>query len=98
MIEIDRQLFLEVAEESYMDVREDYSGRGMYGKSCPGVIGSLSQFALFLLAFDEAVRVQDEENDPIYTTQAAAEIADTVSTDSMGFDTIFYFPTLVLTD
>jgi hypothetical protein len=94
MIEIDRQIFCDVAEENYMDVREDYSGRGMYGKGCVGVIGSLSQFALFLLALDEAIREQLGEVHN--ATDAACQLADNLCTDNMGYEIIFYWPSLSL--
>lgn len=94
-MEIDRVMFAEVAEESYVDLRTDYSGRGMYGKDCPAVVGSVSQFALFILAIDEAIRIQHPHSE--FSSDEAVFLADNVSTDSMGYSTVFYWPSLELT-
>lgn len=70
------------------DIRLNYSGRSMYGRTCFGIIGSMSVFAEFLLAVERS-DCGDEYANPL---------ADRVTTDSMGYDTIFYFPGVVVVD
>jgi hypothetical protein len=61
--------------------RLSYSGRYMYGSDCVGVICSgAGAFARFILAVNDA----DEE--------LAQAMTERLSTDNMGFDTIYYFP------
>lgn len=61
-----------------------YSGRGMYGAECPGVIleGSLIGAAVDLLLLTED---RDEQ-------EAIGKVIRGAKTDSMGVDTILYFP------
>lgn len=66
------------AEEA---LRSDYIGRGMYGgATCFGIIGSLPQLLRFF--------VQIGQQDPLL----GDELAQHVSSDNMGYDSIFYFP------
>ena len=71
-------------EDSYeanVEIRADYSGRGMYGDSCFGVVvASVSEFVKFLLIVAE----DDQE--------LAWELASHAKEDSMGYSTIYYFP------
>lgn len=60
------------------DYRENYSGRGMYGKTCVGIVGNTGDLIEFVIA------VADADNDLAY------ELAE-VSTDSMASDKIFYW-------
>jgi hypothetical protein len=63
-------------------IRWDYSARGMYGASCFGIIGDLRLYGNFILALSIYVDDIDEMTD----------LVNRVRTDSMGHDTIFYFP------
>ena len=55
---------------------ENYSGRGMFGRTTTGVIGFMNDF---ITALVEATKEEPENIE-----------LDGVSTDSMGLDTIFY--------
>lgn len=67
-----------------------YSGRGMYGKECLGVLLTIAR------PVEEAMRIGFEIAD--YNSQIEDDLEDriplpkTVATDSMGLDTIIYFP------
>jgi hypothetical protein len=66
-------------------IRADYSGRGMFGEECFGVVlESDSQFSRFLLALGET------------EPDLARDLADRVRTDSMGMSGIWYFPGFTL--
>lgn len=64
-------------------VREFSYNARWYAKNCFGVVGNLSEFGQFLL---EVARHPDGGRD------YANALTDSVCTDSMGYDTIFYFP------
>lgn len=89
---------LELALEEYEDnhdegleVRTTYSGRGMYGKNCLGVVGATDDLLRFVLEIVPAI-------DPISVkmgTDMSAMYSEEwfrVHTDDMGVWTIFYWP------
>lgn len=90
--EVSKREIREALEGAGLDpdtaFRADYQGRGFHSRSCPGIVGSLQDFAMFLVEFSGLVGGYD----------AAQEMATRVDTDDMGKDTIFYFPGLVLAD
>lgn len=65
------------------DFRDDYSGRGMYGKTCFGIVGTASDFALFCAAVGWCAR-EALMND--------WDWVGNVRSDSMGRSTIWYWP------
>lgn len=64
------------------DVRIGYSGRGMYGTRCFGVVTDLTNYSLFVVNLNE--------RDP----DLALAAMRSVTSDSMGFSTIYYFTDL----
>lgn len=90
--EIPREMFENLADDWSLELREDYSGRGMYGQTCPGLVGGMSNFCGFLV--DISIRLSES----VFGADPAFELADHVATDNMGWDTIFYFPGLELVD
>lgn len=62
------------------DLRRDYSGRGMYGDKCFGIVCGDREYGAFL--------VELAGDDP----ELARELADSVKTDSMGTRAIYYWP------
>lgn len=72
----------EAAGEAEMDFRTDYSGRGMYGKTCVGVTGDTAKLVHFVLLVGEK------------DLDFALDNLTNMSQDSMGLDTIFYWPQL----
>lgn len=63
------------------EVYEDYSGRGMFGKSCMGITVENVEKAIFLLGKWAA------ENETGFTSEL-----ERFQTDSMGRSSIIYFP------
>jgi len=62
-------------------LRDDYSGRGMYGEQCFGVVlHDAREFALFILCVGQVDHT------------LAQSLARKVRTDNMGYDMIYYFP------
>lgn len=74
------EMLADIAVEADCSFRSHYSGRGMYGASCPGVVvGSLRDAFRFMAD----VRDRDEG--------LFDDLLDGLSMDSMGFSTIVYF-------
>lgn len=70
------EMLQDVCEDLGIDYDPYYSGRGMYGACCFSITGGTSDLIRFLRALPD--EVGDELVDP--------------STDSMGLDSVFYWP------
>lgn len=71
-----------------LTLRRAYSGRGMYGSACFGiVVNGPASTAMFMLAVREVIGLEDT----VY-------LASAMQSDSMGYDTIVYFPGWALVD
>lgn len=64
--------------EQDIEVRENYSGKGMFGQNCPGIVCDIATFALFCACLGA---VADEW-----------DWVGNVRSDSMGTSTIWYWP------
>ena len=83
-----RDLIDDMNIEDEVRVNEDYSGRGMYGKTTSGIVVNdpmsiikvMAQYAL------DADGIELDDNDHEFLN----DIKCGFSTDSMGYDTIIY--------
>lgn len=77
------------------EIRTDYSGRGMYGRTCVGYVGS----DVIMFAFRLAVTLAEQINDPaeLFDVEDMLERMGDPSTDSMGYSTIYYWPNITVT-
>jgi hypothetical protein len=102
-IELDQQQFNDLCEEvaniGEHRVRADYSGRGMYGKTCIGVeckYGSVDsgavQFALAMILSGDP----DRNDLSWYEVRDAMDEVPESRSDSMGLGQIVYFPGLTI--
>lgn len=78
-------------------LRPNYSGRAMYGAECFGIIVESLSDAFAFFAQLGIIAAQNEENTAIedtdyFDTGAVELLAARASSDSMGIDTIVYFP------
>ena len=81
-----KALVIEALECYAEDFRPDYSGRGMYGRECIGVVcDSLRDF--MRLVHEVVCMVENDGGCPHDATSILAD----VSTDGMGLSTIYYF-------
>jgi hypothetical protein len=78
-------LMEDFCDQNGYEFREDYSGRGMYGKSCIGFVTEESAFR-FGISLGEYLTDQGEEC--LFRSFVDASVKE----DSMGLDTIIYFP------
>jgi hypothetical protein len=86
---ISYELLEEIAQEVDGSTRTDYSGRGMYGNACVGIVAS-DLVELLELGAAIARVVEDEE--------LRDELLSKSRTDSMGYDTIVYWPYVTCND
>lgn len=63
-----------------ISVHQSYSGRGMHGDTCFGLVGGQRAMLKFFVAL--------AQEDP----ELANDLADSLCTDNMGRDYIYYFP------
>jgi len=75
------------------DVRTDYSGRGMFGRTCVGIVGDTNTLVDFVKAVVEDAVAEDFTDDVL--TGLYEEIS-TVQTDSMGTRSVFYWPRITV--
>jgi len=87
-------VLLEDAEIDERAARWDYSGRGMYGRTCFGFTGNVRTLAAFFtqLGFAAGQKVAEDGSRCDELETLIDVLAGELTTDSMGLDTIFYFP------
>ena len=78
----------EFCEDQELDYREDYSGRGMFGSRCVGIVcdnplSTLLELFAFIVDSDDGISGDEVQ----YTLGKPEE-------DSMGMRNILYFPKL----
>jgi rubredoxin len=78
-----------------VQIRNSYSGRGMYGRACPGITGSHKGCMEVI-----AEVIKEAHRDVVYDVGSGPDFERLVdallnySTDSMGLDIILYWPRL----
>ena len=73
--------------EDHAEIRHDYSGRGMFGEKCFGFVAENPEAAIAEIQADINGIYEPEE-----LRQEFSELLQHGRRDSMGFDTILYFP------
>jgi hypothetical protein len=82
-------------------LRTDYSGRHMYGRHCVALVGTLTELCRFvaelgrvlgLLYDDHAAMTVDDLREAEDTEAFIMSLLRDVRSDSMGLDTVWYFP------
>ena len=71
------------SEDCGFSIREDYSGRGMFGKTCLGIVAN---------NIGKAVAAILRNIDDPDVIEEFAGVLENLHTDSMGKSSIFYFP------
>lgn len=93
MPEIRRTLIIDALYRADMDpdsIRWKYSGRDLFEKHCFGFTGNLNTFGRFLIQITAS-------DVPTGGAGMARQLADRVLTDSLGWETIYYFPGMTVT-
>lgn len=81
------------AHDAYM--RSDYSGRGMYGRTCLAIVcDSVADLFRIILAADEAAEGDGLSESLTRHVEYGGEIRE----DSMGRSTVWYFPQVTCED
>jgi len=102
-ITLPLELVQEMAQEAGIGIDEDdysgdetghvylrYSGRGMYGRECLGVVGGLSDLIKFVIAVYDDWRSYPEN----WPKGFIPGQLDSPVTDSMGRESIYYWPAI----
>lgn len=87
MTTLDRTLIIDALYDADLnedDLRENYSGRGMYGAECFGIVGSPGDASRFLIHIGQ------------HDTELAEKLANNQRSDSMGRSGIYYFPSYAI--
>lgn len=82
------KLIITIADDYGLEVRTDYSGRGMYGKTCMAVVGRDVDFWQFTLALGGEFATHDEGMEMLDM------MGDPPSRDNMGLSMVWYWPGL----
>lgn len=98
MTVLSRESFEVIADQIMGEIREDYSGRGMYGEVGPAIVteqvpdlASVGVMISHVLMLDANKEWERDE-----ATERALEISSSVRTDNMGLGYVVYFPGLIL--
>lgn len=78
------EVIADYCESNELEFRTDYSGRGMFGKTCVGVVCDDPISTVVEIA--DAIRDNDFD--------CASDELGTIRQDSMGLSRIVYFPNL----
>lgn len=89
-----------------VELRDDYSGRGMYGDSCWGVVGETDELQNFeaelakAATLEEVGSTNDQNAEDVLETfmDKLAELRKYRREDSMGMSRIYYYPQIELVD
>lgn len=98
-MELTREQFNKAATEFMMNygddedesqIRDDYSGRGMYGRTCVGVVGDRPSAAVqFMYCLAEVIHEDDLDDQKDFVL----EMSEALTMDNMGRSAmIYYFP------
>lgn len=70
------------------DVRWDYSGRFMYGRTCLGIVGTHQHLVALAVEVGRRIEWGNQDVDWEYLSRRLVD----VRVDSLGTDSIFYWP------
>lgn len=70
----------------------NYSGREMYGRTCFGVVGNLRDICKFFVALTAEVSNISDDDAQMERLDLVDELIDHMRQDSMGLESIYYFP------
>lgn len=84
-----------LAHADIAEARYGYSGRGMYGAGCFGIVGSATDLVRFATSVAGAAWTGDSpEMQALLDTLRSERVAE----DSMGRSAIFYWPSIAVTE
>ena len=77
------ELINEAGEDA--EFRPDYSGRGMYGSTCPAIVTGMPAVKvgiLFMVGYQDVVGMDSDPGNAMFDAPTRS--------DSMGLDTVYY--------
>lgn len=92
MTEITREFYEQLIAEEF-DVRDDYSGRFMWGASCLALVGTVKDLAWFASYVTSWLPGYDENDEEDSTAERDYNwLWENIRQDSMGLDYVYYWP------
>jgi hypothetical protein len=95
-MEIDLERFTTLCEDENINPRTKYTGRGMYGTRCIGIVGStkdLVRFMLKIVPLLDPMWDTEWSHDGVMIPEYSPEW-ENVSHDTMGTQLIYYWPAI----
>lgn len=93
------------AYDADVELRDDYSGRGMYGEECWGVVGELDGLRKFEVELAKGMAAEElaDKDWPVDVVldsfiDELEKLQGKRRTDNMGMSYIWYYPSLELVD
>lgn len=87
------KLIVDLHDEEDFQVRVNYSGRGMFGEECLGIVGSDTTTVIYKIMEVIMDEYGDEKDTQLELFHELAEmLSDGSEQDSMGLQCIVYFP------
>lgn len=87
------ELIVDLHDEEDFQVRVNYSGRGMFGEECLGIVGSDTTTVIYKIMEAIMDEYGDEKDTQLELFHELAEmLSDGSGQDSMGQQCIVYFP------
>lgn len=84
----------EFCDENGYDFRDDYSGRGMFGEKCIGIVVDPAAHSVVANSVAEISAVLNDYLEDLGFDREARKFLRKSCTDSMGLDVIVYYPSL----
>ena len=103
-VTVSKNTLLSIADSAGIyeeGLRLDYSGRGMFDSECVGIVGNVGDLIGFVSAAvrqDEYNQANDEQTDEAHELHEFLRHIEDVSSDSMGYDSIFYWTAIECSD
>lgn len=86
-------LIVDLHDEDDFQVRVDYSGRGMFGEECLGIVGSNASKIIYKIMNAIIDNYSDSEGEQLELFKELTKILSYgYEQDSMGLNIIVYFP------
>lgn len=89
------ELIVDLHDGEDFQIRVDYSGRGMFGEKCLGIVGSDTATVIYKIMDAIMDEYGDEKDTQLELFHELAEMLSNGSKqDSMGLQRIIYFPSV----
>lgn len=87
-----KQVFVDMCgDDEDFKLYRNYSGRGMYGKQCFGIVGHSETEIIAKILTSIVFNNFETESNRLELVKEFTDLLENASSDSMGYDVILYF-------